>query len=422
MAAKDNAFPQPGNDPNDLLRNDVIDDDWGIPSLTFPAIEDDPSTAVVSPEFETTIPGAEQPSTVPTESLKFDGTAQPVQSAVSDDPNSMAGNRSDITDLEKLAEDDPEHDPLKTIPASPEKPSPIKKIVVGSVAAVAVIVIIVGGVFVVRAKKEAQQESAAIAMCEKARSKYSEANEILSKAIRKAETSQKLTDSQVADASTLTKLRQSVKQGEQFGAASECSTSLAQSVLQSRARSMNKHSNDMKEQAATIIADVKSVEDSKKTLEANQIRDALGQSVSDARTLLDSSAWQVADNSTRDALSQAIDAAQKLIDDNSVDTKAMQEASKAISTASDAVNASMKAAQEAAAAQAQAQRAQAQQAQQAQQYWNPSRNNGDNGDGNIGSDDNAANAGDAGKEDDGAGAGVNGNGGATSSGSGASAN
>ncbi|OSG96455.1 sugar-binding domain-containing protein [Bifidobacterium adolescentis] len=359
---------------------------------------------------------------MPTESLKFDGTAQPVQSAVSDDSNSMAGNRSDITDLEKLAEDDPEHDPLKTIPASPEKPSPIKKIVVGSVAAVAVIVIIVGGVFVVRAKKEAQQESAAIAMCEKARSKYSEANEILSKAIRKAETSQKLTDSQVADASTLTKLRQSVKQGEQFGAASECSTSLAQSVLQSRARSMSKHSNDMKEQAATIIADVKSVEDSKKTLEANQIRDALGQSVSGARTLLDSSAWQVADNSTRDALSQAIDAAQKLIDGNSVDAKAMQEASKAISTASDAVNASMKAAQEAAAAQAQAQRAQAQQAQQAQQYWNPSRNNGDNGDGNIGSDDNAANAGDAGKEDDGAGAGVNGNGGATSSGSGASAN
>lgn len=94
-----------------------------------------------------------------------------------------------------------------------------------------------------------------------------------------------------------------VKQGEQFGVASECSTSLAQSVLQSRARSMNKHSNDMKEQAATIIADVKSVEDSKKTLEANQIRDALGQSVSGARTLLDSSAWQVADNSTRDALS-----------------------------------------------------------------------------------------------------------------------
>ena len=258
----------------------------------------------------------------------------------------------------------------------------------------------------------------------KARSKYSEANEILSKAIRKAETSQKLTDSQVADASTLTKLRQSVKQGEQFGAASECSTSLAQSVLQSRARSMNKHSNDMKEQAATIIADVKSVEDSKKTLEVNQIRDALGQSVSGARTLLDSSAWQVADNSTRDALSQAIDAAQKLIDGNSVDTKAMQEASKAISAASDAVNASMRAAQEAAAAQAQAQaqRARAQQAQQAQQYWNPSRNNGDNGDDNIGSDDNAANAGDAGKEDNGAGVGVNGNGGAASSGSGAGAN
>lgn len=74
---------------------------------------------------------------------------------------------ADIVRKKAEKEDDPEHDPLKTIPASPEKPSPIKKIVVGSVAAVAVIVIIVGGVFVVRAKKEAQQESAAIAMCEK---------------------------------------------------------------------------------------------------------------------------------------------------------------------------------------------------------------------------------------------------------------
>ena len=50
--------------------------------------------------------------------------------------------------------------------------------------------------------------------------------------------------------------------------------------------------------------------------------------IADAKTLLDGSAGQVADESTRDALAKAIDAAQKLLDGKSTDVAAMQNASK----------------------------------------------------------------------------------------------
>ena len=60
-----------------------------------------------------------------------------------------------------------------------------------------------------------------------------------------------------------------------------------------------------------------------------------------AKTLLDGSAGQVADESTRDALAKAIDAAQKLLDGKSTDVAAMQNASKVISSTSDGVNKSV---------------------------------------------------------------------------------
>ena len=63
--------------------------------------------------------------------------------------------------------------------------------------------------------------------------------------------------------------------------------------------------------------------------------------IADAKTLLDGSAGQVADESTRDALAKAIDAAQKLLDGKSTDVAAMQNASKVISSTSDGVNKSV---------------------------------------------------------------------------------
>ena len=80
---------------------------------------------------------------------------------------------------------------------------------------------------------------------------------------------------------------------------------------------------------------------SKRALEVNKTTAALQKAIADAKTLLDGSAGQVADESTRDALAKAIDAAQKLLDGKSTDVAAMQNASKVISSTSDGVNKSV---------------------------------------------------------------------------------
>lgn len=333
------------DDSADLLHNNAFDDDWNIPSLSFPKIDEDAlglSGAVVQPQDDS---DTEKTTVVP-ESLTFEGAAEPSRSAIEDG--------GEMADLEKIAEDDPEHDPLKTVPVPPKKPLPIKKIALGVIIAVVVIALVVAGVFVVRSKNEdkSQGKRDAIAMCEKAQSKYTKASKALESAMQKAAGLQKLTKDQVADGNVLTKLNKSVEQGEQLSSSNittECSASLAQTVLESRANNMNSHSGDMQKQADAVASAVKTVETSKKTLETKNARSSLEQAISAARTLLDNSNGQVADEATRNALSQAIDAAQKLLDGKSSDAQAMQSAVKAISTATDSVNASIQAAQAAAA-------------------------------------------------------------------------
>ena len=334
------------DDSADLLHNNAFDDDWNIPSLSFPKIDEDAlglSGAVVQPQDDS---DTEKTTVVPAGSLTFEGAAEPSRSAIEDG--------GEMADLEKIAEDDPEHDPLKTVPVPPKKPLTIKKIALGVIIAVVVIALVVAGVFVVRSKNEdkSQGKRDAIAMCEKAQSKYTKASKALESAMQKAAGLQKLTKDQVADGNVLTKLNKSVEQGEQLSSSNiitECSASLAQTVLESRANNMNSHSGDMQKQANAVASAVKTVETSKKTLETKNARSSLEQAISAARTLLDNSNGQVADDATRDALSQAIDAAQKLIDGKSSDAQAMRNAVKAISTATDSVNASIQAAQAAAA-------------------------------------------------------------------------
>ena len=296
MAVEDNGFPKMEDDPADLLRNNAFDDDWNIPSLSFPKIDEDTfglSNAVVPPQNDsetektTVVPAQsdagkekttvvpvrsdskaekttvvplrsdsdiEETAVVPAGSLTFDGAAEPSHSAVP-----VSGG---IDDLEKLAEDDPEHDPLKTVPVPPKKPLPTKKIVLAVIVAVVVIALIVAGVLATRSKDKAQSKRDAIALCEKAQSKYSKASKALEDAMQKASGLQKLTEDQVSDGNALTKLNKSVEQGEQLASSNittECSASLAQTVLESRASNMNKHIGEMQKRADAVASAVKTV-------------------------------------------------------------------------------------------------------------------------------------------------------------------
>lgn len=340
---------------NGILSNisrDVVDTSWDIPPLTFPKLQPTDSeeadgadeTSLAEPRaIASSVPAqTEQPvsaaptiadiPSMPLDTIDFDNAVAPadaeetatlpplVSSTDEQDAEvTQAFDTSDgITDLEELAAEDPEHDPLKTIPVAPKEPSADKRKIIAIVAAIA-----------------------AVAVCEKAKSKYSKANEKLQNAIEQATSLQGTAANQVADAATIDQLAQAVTKAQNLKTVGGCSVLLSETTLRAHARSMSKQISNIKEQTKAVTAAATAVDASKRALEVNKTTAALQKAIADAKTLLDGSAGQVADESTRDALAKAIDAAQKLLDGKSTDVAAMQNASKVISSTSDGVNKSV---------------------------------------------------------------------------------
>ena len=364
---------------NGILSNisrDVVDTSWDIPPLTFPKLQPTDSeeadgadeTPLAEPRtIASSVPAQmEQPVSVaptiadipsmPLDTIDFDdavaapadaeetATLPPLVSSTDeqDAEATQAFDTSDgITDLEELAAEDPEHDPLKTIPAAPKEPSADKRKIIAIVAAIAAVAVAVAGVIVVRNRINSKEQRAAVAVCEKVKSKYSKANEKLQNAIEQATSLQGTAANQVADAATIDQLTQAVTKAQNLKTVGGCSVLLSETTLRAHARSMSKQISNIKEQTKAVTAAATAVAASKRALEVNKTTAALQKAIADAKTLLDGSAGQVADESTRDALAKAIDAAQKLLDGKSTDVAAMQNASKVISSTSDGVNKSV---------------------------------------------------------------------------------
>ena len=340
---------------NGILSNisrDVVDTSWDIPPLTFPKLQPTDSeeadgadeTSLAEPRaIASSVPAqTEQPvsaaptiadiPSMPLDTIDFDDAVAPADAeetatlpplvSSTDEQDAEATQAFDtsdgITDLEELAAEDPEHDPLKTIPVAPKEPSADKRKIIAIVAAIA-----------------------AVAVCEKAKSKYSKANEKLQNAIEQATSLQGTAANQVADAATIDQLAQAVTKAQNLKTVGGCSVLLSETTLRAHARSMSKQISNIKEQTKAVTAAATAVDASKRALEVNKTTAALQKAIADAKTLLDGSAGQVADESTRDALAKAIDAAQKLLDGKSTDVTAMQNASKVISSTSDGVNKSV---------------------------------------------------------------------------------
>ncbi len=362
---------------NGILSNisrDVVDTSWDIPPLTFPKLQPTDSeeadgadeTSLAEPRtIASSVPAqTEQPvsaattiadiPSMPLDTIDFDeavapadaeetATLPPLVSSTDeqDAEATQAFDTSGITDLEELAAEDPEHDPLKTIPAAPKEPSADKRKIIAIVAAIAAVAVAIAGVIVVRNRINSKEQRAAVVVCEKAKSKYSKANEKLQNAIEQATSLQGTAANQVADAATIDQLTQAVTKAQNLKTVGGCSVLLSETTLRAHARSMSKQISNIKEQSKAVTAAATAVAASKRALEVNKTTAALQKTIADAKTLLDGSAGQVADESTRDALAKAIDAAQKLLDGKSADVTAMQNASKVISSTSDGVNKSV---------------------------------------------------------------------------------
>ena len=363
---------------NGILSNisrDVVDTSWDIPPLTFPKLQPtdseeadgadeaslaEPRTIASSVPAQMEQPVSAAPTiadipSMPLDTVDFDDAVAPADAeetatlpplvSSTDEQDAEATQAFDtsdgITDLEELAAEDPEHDPLKTIPAAPKEPSADKRKIIAIVAAIAAVAVAVAGVIVVRNRINSKEQRAAVAVCEKVKSKYSKANEKLQNAIEQATSLQGTAANQVADAATIDQLTQAVTKAQNLKTVGGCSVLLSETTLRAHARSMSKQISNIKEQSKAVTAAATAVAASKRALEVNKTTAALQKAIADAKTLLDGSAGQVADESTRDALAKAIDAAQKLLDGKSTDVTAMQNASKVISSTSDGVNKSV---------------------------------------------------------------------------------
>ena len=363
---------------NGILSNisrDVVDTSWDIPPLTFPKLQPTDSeeadgadeTSLAEPRtIASSVPAQmEQPvsaaptiadiPSVPLDTVDFDDAVAPADAeetatlpplvSSTDEQDAEATQAFDtsdgITDLEELAAEDPEHDPLKTIPVAPKEPSADKRKIIAIIAAIAAVAVAIAGVIVVRNRINSKEQRAAVVVCEKAKSKYSKANEKLQNAIEQATSLQGTAANQVADAATIDQLTQAVTKAQNLKTVGGCSVLLSETTLRAHARSMSKQISNIKEQTKAVSAAATAVAASKRALEVNKTTAALQKAIADAKTLLDGSAGQVADESTRDALAKAIDAAQKLLDGKSTDVAAMQNASKVISSTSDGVNKSV---------------------------------------------------------------------------------
>ena len=363
---------------NGILSNisrDVVDTSWDIPPLTFPKLQPtdseeadgadetplaEPRTIASSVPAQTEQPVSAAPTianipSMPLDTIDFDDAVAPADAeetatlpplvSSTDEQDAEATQAFDasdgITDLEELAAEDPEHDPLKTIPVAPKEPSADKRKIIAIVAAITAVAVAIAGVIVVRNRINSKEQRAAVVVCEKAKSKYSKANEKLQNTIEQATSLQGTAANQVADAATIDQLTQAVTKAQNLKTVGGCSVLLSETTLRAHARSMSKQISNIKEQTKAVTAAATAVAASKRALEVNKTTAALQKTIADAKTLLDGSAGQVANESTRDALAKAIDAAQKLLDGKSTDVAAMQNASKVISSTSDGVNKSV---------------------------------------------------------------------------------
>ena len=199
---------------------------------------------------------------------------------------------------------------MKTIPVAPKEPSADKWKIIAIVAAIAAVAVAIAGVIVVRNRINSKEQRAAVVVCEKAKSKYSKANEKLQNAIEQATSLQGTAANQVADAATIDQLTQAVTKAQNLKTVGGCSVLLSETTLRAHARSMSKQISNIKKRTDQgRYRSSHSCDASKRALEVNKTTAALQKTIADAKTLLDGSAGQVADESTRDALAKAIDAA-----------------------------------------------------------------------------------------------------------------
>ncbi|KFI49645.1 hypothetical protein [Bifidobacterium biavatii] len=126
------------------------------------------------------------------------------------------------------------------------------KVVIAAVASVAVVAALVAGVVVWNNRRDGTSDADRLAACQAAYSDYSDAAKTLQTALADAKTAQSYKASQVADASTLTTLKQAVADAQNMDDVKQCDADLSVGVLVQRTTAARTATDTAKDAAQTI--------------------------------------------------------------------------------------------------------------------------------------------------------------------------
>lgn len=251
--------------------------------------------------------------------------------------------------------------PNQSEPSAPEHVSPTAnnagtrtlpfntKLIAGGIAAiVAVAAVGAGAAFAWNNRQSNQLRADKLIACQAAYKKYQDAADALKSALESTADAQKVTESQVADKATVATLKTAVSDAQSADTVSQCDANASVDALTKQTSAANDATDTAAElsDSLTKAADAVTASQTKKTDEdRDKAKKDLETVVSDAQTLFDNTVGAVADESTRDALQTALDTANKLLKEPKPNVQSLQDALKALQTASDNVNASVTAAQ-----------------------------------------------------------------------------
>ena len=350
------AHPAPAHStPTHLAPADIVDSRWDIPVISLDlddANQQDHSNATANVDNGSdTAPGTDHNSSTGnsrtgasdgTTTLALDSTnwldGKPTPVSAGTTPEADETAETIATPLVEAIPDgtiDAIADSANPAHARALKPNRRTPVIAACVAAALVAAgLAVGGGYAVNQRQTAAGLKLAQQNCQSAAGKFASAQSQLDTAIQNASTASGVTADQVADATTIDALKQTLQVAADLHGPAACTTTMSAGQLNQLVTSYNQAA-ELAQQQATAVANA-----------AQRLANALDE----ARAKFQNSQYQVADDQTRVKLQAAIANAQELIDGNSTDTAAMDEATQRLATAIANVDESMQEAQRQAAA------------------------------------------------------------------------
>ena len=298
------------------FHGDVVHGDWPLPDLSFDNAVP-PANIIVKDDTEV--------ETANTTLITPDDISSDVQSRESDEHDKMP----------VIVEDTSIHD--KAV-AAEKKSKKRKVIIIASVAAVAAL-LAVGGTVAWHVSSVNAQRSA-FSSCKQSAARYAKVKKRYDAAIQNANLLVDVPVDQLADGNTASTLKDMLSNTYDFIPTTQCVASLSTENLTQAAKQNNKNAKAMERSLASLAKASDAVSksrDAKADSSVETAKQALHTTLEQAKSLMDSSKDNVADEKTRTTLQQAIDEANQVLNGENPSIKALSKARENVENAMKAV-------------------------------------------------------------------------------------